>query len=328
MMTAVAKAGKRLVAVGEHGYIVLSDDDGATWRQAKSVPVRVLLTAVGFANEQRGWAVGHSGVVLCTEDGGETWVEQLDGIKAARIVLDSVQANPIKTKTADSSGPVESPLVSAQRLVSDGPDKPFLGILVESDEKVFIFGAYNLIFHTEDGGKSWQSWRSHVENPKELHLYAMERDGQDLFIVGEQGTVLRSSDNGMTFKKVPVPYIGSFFGMVAAKNGDVVVYGLRGNAFWSGDHGKSWQKIETDVTQYFSSGTELQDGSLVLASVVGDVLMSKDEGRTFQRVPIPLRTAVSDVTQAPGGALIFASLRGAIRIADTKIPAQDTRSGK
>src|SRR5258708_650201 len=37
-MVAVARAGRRLVAVGEHGIIVWSDNNGISWHQAK-VPV-------------------------------------------------------------------------------------------------------------------------------------------------------------------------------------------------------------------------------------------------------------------------------------------------
>ncbi|MES2943818.1 MAG: glycosyl hydrolase, partial [Pseudomonadota bacterium] len=36
---AVTRAGKRLVAVGERGTVLLSDDNGVSWRQA-SVPVQ------------------------------------------------------------------------------------------------------------------------------------------------------------------------------------------------------------------------------------------------------------------------------------------------
>src|SRR5262245_5090243 len=46
----LAVAGDRYVAVGERGHVLLSDDHGATWRQAKSVPTRVMLTAVFFAD--------------------------------------------------------------------------------------------------------------------------------------------------------------------------------------------------------------------------------------------------------------------------------------
>ena len=46
----VASAGSRLVAVGQRGHIIYSDDQGKTWVQAK-VPSRVLLTAVFFADD-------------------------------------------------------------------------------------------------------------------------------------------------------------------------------------------------------------------------------------------------------------------------------------
>src|SRR6476659_5707310 len=50
--------GNRIVAVGDRGYIVITDDYGKTWRRAKS-PGAPLLTAVDFLDDQLGIAVGH-----------------------------------------------------------------------------------------------------------------------------------------------------------------------------------------------------------------------------------------------------------------------------
>ena len=69
----VARAGERLVAVGERGHVLLSDDAGRSWRQARTVPSRTMLTAVAFVDASHGWAVGHDEIILCTADGGETW---------------------------------------------------------------------------------------------------------------------------------------------------------------------------------------------------------------------------------------------------------------
>ena len=65
---------KQLVAVGERGHILLSND-AITWRQA-NVPVRTTLTAVYFVDESHGWAVGHDATILFSQDGGENWVIQ------------------------------------------------------------------------------------------------------------------------------------------------------------------------------------------------------------------------------------------------------------
>ena len=78
LLQGVARAGQRLVAVGQRGHIVHSSDGGGTWQQAK-VPVSSDLTAVFFASERKGWAVGHDGVILHTTDGGLSWTLQFDG---------------------------------------------------------------------------------------------------------------------------------------------------------------------------------------------------------------------------------------------------------
>ena len=69
---AVTRAGPRLVAVGERGTVLLSDDHGVSWKQA-AVPVQATLTCVRFVDEKTGWAAGHLGVVLRSADGGRSW---------------------------------------------------------------------------------------------------------------------------------------------------------------------------------------------------------------------------------------------------------------
>ena len=66
-------AGKRLVAVGERGHVLLSDDEGKTWRQAKAVPTRTTLTCVHATDANTLWAAGHGGMILRSADAGETW---------------------------------------------------------------------------------------------------------------------------------------------------------------------------------------------------------------------------------------------------------------
>ena len=82
----VVSTGDRLVAVGERGHIIYSDDDGYKWVQA-SVPVISTLTSVYFVNEQIGWAVGHDAIVLKTDDAGQTWAKQFDGFLANEMVV-------------------------------------------------------------------------------------------------------------------------------------------------------------------------------------------------------------------------------------------------
>ena len=186
-MLAVASAGHRLVAAGERGTILYSDDGGNAWRQAQ-VPVQASLSAVQFIDARLGWAVGHLGVVLHSADGGATWSKQLDGIQAAQLALRAA---------AEATGPEQAHAqADAQRLVDDGPDKPFLDVHFDGPRNGYVLGAYNLLFRTADGGATWQLWQGRAANPKGLHLYGMRGAGGALYIAGEQGLLLRSTDQG------------------------------------------------------------------------------------------------------------------------------------
>lgn len=266
VMTGLARAGKRLVAVGLRGQIVVSDDAGATWRQVKA-PVSSDLVAACFPSEKKGWIVAHDGVVLASADGGNGWVKQLDGYAVARAMTERYVNTPMAAE--------------AKRFAEQGPDKPFLDIWFDNDTTGTVVGAYNLIFHTVDGGKNWTPWLDRTDNPKMLHLYAIRRIGQDYFIVGEQGLVLRLDDTSGRFRALDVPYKGTFFG-IAGKPGAVVAYGLRGNVFRTTDRGKSWTKIETGLSVSLVGSALTDDGRIVLVSQAGHVLDSSDNGESFR----------------------------------------------
>ncbi|GGB98490.1 hypothetical protein GCM10011352_25760 [Marinobacterium zhoushanense] len=300
-MLAVARASERLVAVGEEGTVLLSDDNGVSWRQAQQVPTSAALTAVQFVDADKGWAVGHLGVVLTTDDGGQSWRKQLDGIQAAQLALEHARAR------GD-----ESALSSAQYLVDDGPDKPFLNLFFLNERTGFVFGAYNLIFRTDDGGDSWTPWLDRVENPMGMHLYGMAQSDGVLMLAGEQGSLVRSSDGGQHFDAIDSPYEGSYFGIIAEADGAFVAYGLRGNAFRSEDGGESWVALDTGQGETLTAATNLSDGRLLLTSQAGGVLVDRD-GQPFTRLPDLPPLPLSGVVQAADGAPVVTSLAGVHR---------------
>ena len=298
-MLAIARAGRRLVAAGERGIVRVSDDDGATWAQAR-VPVQISLTALHFTDARRGWATGHLGVILRTDDGGATWTRQLDGITAAQQVL--------------AATPDEATRQRAQRLVDEGPDKPFFDLDLAGPRGLAV-GAYGLAFETRDGGAAWQPVAgARLPNPKSLHLYATRWLGPQLFIAGEQGLLLRSSDGGDSFEPLASPYKGSFFGLLGTRAGSLIAFGLRGHAFRSTDGGGSWEKLETGVPLSLSAGIERADGSLLLLAQNGDLLASRDDGRRFERLPAARPLPAAALAAGSGSQVLVAGLRGIERM--------------
>lgn len=315
MSARIVLAGDRLVSVGERGTVLLSDDQGRSWRQA-AVPVRVTLTSLCFATPRLGWAVGHGGVVLATKDAGETWDVQLDGRRAAEI--ESSEAKSALARAPDDEQ-VQSRMREAQGLVHDGPDKPFLDAHCFDETHVLIVGAYGLAFRTADGGASWQSAIGTMDNPRRRHLYGIVQTGNTLYIAGEQGLVLRSDDGSVTFHHLDIPAKGTFFGVVTGEPGTVVVFGLRGALYRSGDSGASWSRIAMPPAG-LTAGKRLADGRLVLADEAGHLWLSRDDGKSFTEMRIPEGAALSGLEQASGNALVLSSMAGNLRIAFTETP--------
>jgi photosystem II stability/assembly factor-like uncharacterized protein len=261
LINGLAMAGQRMVGVGQRGHIVYSDDQGASWTQAR-VPLSADLVAVHFPSERQGWAVGHDGVVLHSADAGASWVQQ-----------------PLALRSQDKS---------------------LLDVWFDNEQRGYVVGAFNLIFRTDDGGATWQPWMDRIDNPKALHLNAIRALGPDLYIVGEQGLAFKLAPGGQRFDALPTPYAGSFFG-VTGSGGAVIAFGLRGNAWRSTDAGRSWRKVDTGVQAGLSAAAVLPGERLALLSQAGHVLFSADGGASFQlagAVRAPTSAALADASGA------------------------------
>ena len=322
----VAAAGNRMVAVGQRGHILYSDDAGKTWRQA-SVPVSSDLTAVYFPTPTQGWAVGHDGVVLHSSDTGATWTKQLDGKQTGKLMVDyfskQLAALPAPEPAAEAEVAEddysEKPLTEydrvnmllddAKRMEAEGADKPFLDVWFENDKVGFVVGAFNMIFRTEDGGQSWTPINALTDNPQGYHLNAIAVSGNDVFIVGEQGMVLKLDRSTQRFVALPTPYQGSYFGVVA-KPGLVIIHGLRGHAFRSVDGGKNWINIETGTQLAITAATIDEAGHIFLFSQAGHVLISTDGGVTFRPRPQSSLSAIAGAAASNSDSLVLVGGRG------------------
>ena len=309
LQLAVAGAGHRLVAVGERGTVLLSDDAGRSWRQAASVPVSVALTDVHFVSARHGWAVGHSGVVLHSSDGGETWTRQLDGLQAAQVIRDDARR---RAEAGEENAAAE--LRSAEHLVNDGPDKPFLGVRFVDALRGYVVGAYGIALSTADGGKSWQSLVGRIPNPRGKHLYQIQIAGQARLIAGEQGALFRSLDGGASFAAIDTPYAGTFFGALELGGDALLAFGLRGNAWRSADGGANWDRIELGQPTSVNAGLRLGNGALLLADEGGRLLRSDDGGLRFATLPVTPGSGITGIVEAADGALVLSGMRGLTRV--------------
>jgi photosystem II stability/assembly factor-like uncharacterized protein len=267
VLLGLTRAGQRLVAVGERGLVLLSDDEGRSWRQAVQVPVSATLTAVQFVDARSGWAVGHYGVVLHSDDGGERWTRRLDGVAAAALVLGAAE----RRVKQEPGAAADAALADAQRLVQEGADKPFFTLRFDDARRGWVAGAYGLMLATEDGGASWASIGDRLDNPRASHLYAIDKRGEQMLVAGEQGLLLHSADGGRRFRRVATPYAGSWFTAATLIDGSWLVAGLRGNALRSADEGRRWSRLDSPAPVGITALARDAHGAPWLANQAGQV---------------------------------------------------------
>lgn len=301
LLTDATRFGNRVVAVGDRGYIVFSDNNGESWQRAKTPPGTPLLTAVYFLDAQTGWAVGHDSTILTSTDQGASWSKAFSA--------------------ADEQ-------------------KPLMDITFVDTNTGFAVGAYGAFYATSDGGKTWTA-RKLLEGTKaapskaapktgkyesvgsgksndgdvggkggdeDKHINAIIKLGENrLFVAGEAGMLAKSDDGGKTWLKITSPYKGSYFGAIQAKNGAVLIYGLRGRIYRSTDAALSnWKQIENKTVASLMGSTLLPDGALVLAGLSGTVLISRDNGETFSLLPSGSTKALSaPLLGAPNALLLI-----------------------
>lgn len=317
LLLAAARVGpRRLAAAGERGVIVLSDDGGATWRQA-TVPVSVTLTALHFPNPNDGWAAGHDGAVLHSGDGGETWIKQFDGDDANRMTLADAESRiaALKAEAADAAGADEDAAFiadDAKAAVEFGPSRPLLSVWFRDRLVGYAAGSYGQIFQTRDGGKSWRSLALRIDNPDGLHYAAVgPAPGGGVLLAGEGGRVCLSWDEGESWRVAVASAQTPLYGAAATADGGLLAYGFGGRMFRSADRGESWTLVQSPTFRTLAAAATLDDGALALADAGGGVIVSRDGGRSFAQARPPGLAPTAGAAAAGPGSLLLTGVGGA-----------------
>ncbi|MEK1908064.1 MAG: YCF48-related protein [Pseudomonas sp.] len=300
----VTRTGDKLVAVGQRGHILFSDDAGNQWQQAR-VPVSSDLNAVYFPTPQQGWAVGHDGVILHSEDAGATWNKQLDGRQIGGLMLAHYTALAAAEPNNEQWAARQA---DAQRMVEEGADKALLDVWFANERLGYAVGVFGLILRTEDGGQHWQPLGERTDNPQSLHLNAIAGVDGVPYIAGEQGLLLRWDAAQQRFVALQTPYSGSFFGVIGTGN-ELLVYGLRGHVLRSVDGGTNWNMLNSGLQNSITAAVRDASGHVLLFSQVGHVLRTTSSGE-LEALPQQALAPVSGADFAAGDSLVLVGNRG------------------
>ena len=263
-----AAAGNRLVAVGDRGWIVLSDDRGAHWKRAKS-PAAPLLTAVDFIDDKRGWAVGHDAMILATVDGGETWTKQFSGPldQGPLLGVQFVDANRgfavgaygAFYETSDG-GAKWAP----RKVVAD--DKHLNAIVDAGKGNLVVLGEAGTILRSGDSGATWQP----VASPYKGSFFGgtTTRDGAVLAF-GLRGRIYRSIDAGKTWTQVANALEASLMNASVLADGAIALTGAAGTLLVSRDNGQTFTPLASGRRGVISKALAGAPGVILLLGEAG-----------------------------------------------------------
>lgn len=256
LMTDITLAGSKLVAVGERGHILVSDD-GEQWQQA-NVPVNVLLTSVDFKDDKVGFATGHDATLLKTVDGGLNWTiayfqptldKPLLDVKVLNNSVIAVGAYGLFLQSTDS-GKTWQDQFQDELLIED--DRLYLADLKEYEPEVYVKERQFML----------------------PHFNSINAIGEQLFLAGEAGFLAKSDMSGQDWQLIETDYFGSYFSISNVK--DVILLGgLRGNLFKSEDKGESWEALDTEVKATINSSYTSENVTYFFANS-GNIFYTSD----------------------------------------------------
>lgn len=262
LLTAAARAGSGVVAVGDRGAVLIGSADGRQWRAAKA-PAAPLLTAVRFLDDRRGWAVGHDSVILASADGGENWSLQFSAPKEQRPLLDvlfldnargfAVGAYGAFYETADGGATWKARAVLQE-------DRHLNAIVAIDGARLLVFGEAGTILRSEDAGRSWSA----VASPYQGSLFGAVAVSDTVVVAfGLRGRILRSADGGKTWALVDSASTATLMGGTLLPDGTVALAGAAGTLLVSHDGGHSFSPVASGTSRALAKPLGAAGGLLV-----------------------------------------------------------------
>lgn len=268
LINAVTPVGDRLMGVGSWGHILVSADQGTSWKQVAS-PVNVTLTSIRFVDDKIGFITGHDAVILKTTDGGATW---------KLVQYDPAAESPlfdIFMKDANSGFAVGA--YSLVKVTADGGetwttktigdlDMHMNGIARAKDGKVWIAGEAGHVFVTDADLSAVQD----IETPYTGSFWnVLALDDGSVLVMGLRGNVWRTTDNGATWAQSQTGTTASIQSGKQLRDGSVMVVGLEGAVLVSKDHGATFTQVKRSERTALSTLFERTDGKVLLFGEAG-----------------------------------------------------------
>ena len=299
-INSVAALGGRLIAVGDLGTVITSDDKGESWTDRTSSVTETSLgdsgslhsvavsgerlIAVGVA----GIAAGGVGKIFTSDDRGENWTDRsstnpadLHSVAASKGTLIAVGQNGTILKSIDNGGTWSDKTV---------PGANTFFSVIPSLDSFLAFGTASQIYESTDDGDTWTD----LSTPTFPGILLVPGDpledfrsfhdalgmGEKLTVVGGVGTIITSPDNGASWEIQESGALGEpNLWSVSSIGSRLVMVGDGGTIISSDDNAASRMARESGTTENILSVLGLGAGLgcyFIAVGRNGTVLVSKE----------------------------------------------------
>lgn len=286
-------------AVGTHGSILKTVDNGSNWTLMDSVTVNEL-TSVYIGQPQYAHVVGDFGTILQTTNGTD-WTTMKSG---THYKLFGVASNPSASKTFVVGykgiilktemdwvdwNPISSPTLFSLYSIDFATDQ--IGVIV---------GDSGTILRTDNGGESWSKISAGLTLPLLDVHFPSETTG---YLVGSGGTIMKSTDAGASWSDVSYSSVEN--NLTSVYFGDElsgVAVGANGIVITTLDGGATWQYYFTNnellygASYYQKTAIDTICDTVLVAGANGTIIKTDSCGITWQNTTHSSAYTLNDIT--------------------------------
>jgi photosystem II stability/assembly factor-like uncharacterized protein len=246
---------QRVVAVGDRGIVLMSDDQGRHWR-AQHIAGDAALTAITRVGNTL-WAVGHDAIIVKSTDGGQHWRRVHDAPDRQTPLLGVLFIDALHGFAVGAYGTFLESRDGGEHWLDrriTQQDFHYNAIVRLGDGTLVIAGEHGTLLRSVDDGARWQPLASPYAGS---WFGALPVGAHGVLVFGLRGQLWRSDDAGLHWVVLPIATSATLEGGHVLDDGTLAIVGYDGVVL-----------LSTDQAQHFS--VHHQPGSVAYASVLGN----------------------------------------------------------
>jgi photosystem II stability/assembly factor-like uncharacterized protein len=305
--------GKVLIAVGEHGVIIRSEDAGRHWSSASVPDTKFDLRTVVHHPASGTWiAAGTQGAILRSLDSGRTWTaldHELNVTFQTLFLEPSSNAvliggdEGLVGRSTDAGVSWHLTRIRMQEPVT--PITTFHSL----PGQLIATSAVGRFLTSEDHGASWEL--QEMGGNAYFTDVVFDPDHRVALMTSHVGDVFRREAGDDVWERVEPSFGGQkkFLSAIRhdARTKSLLVAGHHGMAARSSDGGRTWQQVLTGFETSMESLAQLSDGRYIGFGEGGFICASADSGRNWRVVAPSLNLNLRELVALPKDNVLVAS---------------------